>query len=401
LRVIVTDLQVYVEINVVSTIRKEKMLSAPSVFDLDTYLLREDIAWSEAKKLLRVGGEGAHTSVSNLTVSNHLIYIRALSRVFVDVHQHVWNKNKVPEDHIHVLAAGSVTITSDYDVTLVGKQASELCRMISTLFKRDTGKSLAGYADTNLYASPLVRLTLEQQTDERFIRHFKHIGIHDIYLPFPQLEYFVQRDRQMALKRYHHQVNPPTHTDDGMYRINRRIEDCIYTDSWQSLFAPCGSRSLCLVDDIHTLLQLQPDAYWSISSVAVVVVEMQSKQSNMGLSTDTYITAAIENLACVGESDDILNSIKYVYRVLYSWMKGGYHYLEDAMLEKAQLEMVESLNTTRGDVNFSQSPKYKRYQDWICSTFNAHGIQFMSSLYKQKRGWRMRDRRCAMYSSSE
>jgi hypothetical protein len=382
LRFTVNHLQVYIG-NKVGRHLERKMLATPSVFDLDTYLLREDIAWSEAKKLLRVGGEGAHTAVSKLTVTNHLIYIRALSRVLVDVHQHIWNQNKVPEDRIHVLAAGSVTITSDYDVTLVGKQASDLCRAISTVFERDTGKSLAGYADTNLYASPLVRLTPTQQADEDFVRHFKHIGLHDIYLPFPQLTYFEQRDRQMALNRYH-EFNPPTHSDDYMYSINRRIEDCIYTDTWQSLFQSHCYRSSRFVDDIHALLQLQPDAYWTISSVAVVVVEMQSNQPNIGLTKNAYITTAIENLACVNEhrgaGDDIVTSIKYVYRVLYSWMNGGYHYLEDEMLEKAQLEMVQSLNATRGDVNFDSSPNYKRYQDGIYPSFIEHGVRFMSSL---------------------
>ena len=93
--------------------------------------------------MLRLKGEHALTKTSHLTIVNHLIYIRALSRVLVDLQQFNWNREKSPEDQIYLIAAGSNNITSDYDVTVVGKNASELCSQINVQFRQDTGKSLA------------------------------------------------------------------------------------------------------------------------------------------------------------------------------------------------------------------------------------------------------------------
>jgi hypothetical protein len=86
------------------------------------------------------------------------------------------------------MAPGSTNITSDYDVTMAGKNASKLAEHINTRFTSDTNYDLSTYADTNLYFNPWMLMSEEQQKDRTFLSQFRKVSRFDtdnLYLPFP------------------------------------------------------------------------------------------------------------------------------------------------------------------------------------------------------------------------
>ena len=142
------------------------------VKDLDLYVLAQPDEWAYIKKRWYEEKGTSRLETSGITLGNHLIYIRALSRVFVDLETWAWNK-KNPDSRIYIMAAGSTNITSDYDVTMAGPRASELAAHINGKFFRDTGHSLSTYADTNLYFNPWVLIT--NNNFHRFAENFIHV----------------------------------------------------------------------------------------------------------------------------------------------------------------------------------------------------------------------------------
>ena len=176
-------------------------MSRHSIFELDTLLLQSNLSWEDAKSMLRTTGENGRIQETGLTITNHLLYIRALSRVLVDVETYDWNRHKPPALQIELVVAGTNNITSDYDVTMVGPQASVLSTTIMAKFHAETGKDLAVYADTNLYCLPFVKLHATQQQTPWFMAQFRSIGLPGLFLPFPTTRTFRHEEQRITILR--------------------------------------------------------------------------------------------------------------------------------------------------------------------------------------------------------
>ena len=333
-------------------------MSRHSIFELDTLLLQSNLSWEDAKSMLRTTGENGRIQETGLTITNHLLYIRALSRVLVDVETYDWNRHKPPALQIELVVAGTNNLTSDYDVTMVGPQASVLSTTIMAKFHAETGKDLAVYADTNLYCLPFVKLHATQQQTPWFMAQFRSIGLPGLFLPFPITHTFRHEEQRIALLRYRGQRDPvPT---AGVPVLATAIESLIYTEQWYALQCVCQLNQLGKV--LHQIQQQQPGAYWTLSSMLVVVVEMQRGVAELHLTPETYRVCALENAACIQEHRTAYTDVlKYVYRVLYCWDKCAYHYLDDVLTEQQHLATIHRLMQQRGMVDFVSNPDFTAF----------------------------------------
>jgi hypothetical protein len=302
------------------------------------------------------------------------MYVRAMSRVLVDQMTTAWNHDKNPAEVIHLMAAGSTSITSDYDVSMAGPGVSLLAYQINDTFRRDTGQDLAIYADTNLYTTPWVSLTKERADffGTQNIRHLMDYGTGTgmaMYLPIPTVDnggletvfraavYRLSRSLSPGF------VDPDFVPDDGdtLYSLAATFEDFMYRQQeqldWRRFWK------------ILTQAQIaSPDAYFSVATILVVVVEMQmQKESPLGFAREIYLASAIENLAEIQEKgllspdpseEAIVATVKYVYRTLYSLNRNT---PKDKDLKKS-LQIARVADKGRGMLGYQTSPGFQKYR---------------------------------------
>jgi hypothetical protein len=145
-----------------------------------------------------------------------------------------------------------------------------------------------------------------------------------------------------------------------------------------------------LIDLMHQSQALQPDAYWTLASLAIVVVEMNSKTTDNTLGSADYITCALENMACVAEhgillpvggidthklsDENIIQTIKYMYRVIYCLHKAGQM---TSTINQQTVDTLDRLNKSRGNSQFMDSIEYRKYKEELpsllvlCATFHT------------------------------
>ena len=344
-------------------------MSRESIFELDRRSLQSTLSWEDAKGVLREQGENGRVSENGLTIMNHLLYIRAFSRVLVDIETYEWNKMKPAAKHIELVVAGTTNLTSDYDVTMVGPSASALSAHINAKFMRDTNKTLSAYADTNLYCVPFVKLDTTQIKTSWFVKHFRSIGLPGLYIPFPTTPTFLTNETRIALLRYN--GTPPDSVSAARFMVlAQTIEAFIYSKQWLSLQCVCQVTAFTSV--LHEIQKQQPGAYWTLSSMIVVVVEMQREVRELRLTPEIYRVCAIENMACVMEHKTAYTDVlKYVYRVLYCWDKCKYHYLASVDAENKRLAAMKVLVQQRGVVNFTLRADFLEFRDEFFPTIES------------------------------
>ena len=281
------------------------------------------------------------------------------------------------------MAAGSTNITSDYDVTMAGPRASELAAHINGKFFRDTGHSLSTYADTNLYFNPWVLIT--NNNFHRFAENFIHVprpDEEDLYLPFPKSDALQTKDRSQAHWRLSksrcncRQSGPQT----DLYLLAKQIETAFYTNDGSVVWET-------LIDLLHESQRLQPDI--TLSSLAVVVVEMLGQGAKLGLDAHYYETCALENIACMAEHglftdrdvpqevEKLVGTIKYLYRVVYSLQNA-----DTTAITEETVAMLHNLNLIRGNVDFLGSDTYATYLEQL------PGILCICEAFRQRCGRR-------------
>jgi hypothetical protein len=121
---------------------------------------------------------------------------------------------------------------------------------------------------------------------------------------------------------------------------------------------------------------LESDAYYSIATICVVVLEMQLyKEVDQGYSTSIYMSAAIENLAELEEyglvctsneaPTQIVKTVKYVYRALYSLQKALGPDVDQALTQLVGI--AQKANVDRGNIGFIHSKAFKSYRKSLCA----------------------------------
>jgi hypothetical protein len=115
-----------------------------------------------------------------------------------------------------------------------------------------------------------------------------------------------------------------------------------------------------------------PDAYHSIGTFCVVVVEMQREQErDQSYSSSIYLASALENLACAQEhgwsseqmeptATSLSKTIKYIYRTLYS-----IHRTSPGLETRSLVGVAREFNKIRDNVNFHTSLEYKTYTTYL------------------------------------
>ena len=352
------------------------------VTEIDRMILADNTNWSSAKRTF-LENEYSYMPTSNIRSENHLIYVRALSRVLVDHMTSTWNEGRKDEDVIHLMAAGSTNITSDYDVAMVGNGASRLAKEINETFKAQTTYSLSEYADTNLYMTPFVSLTTkgvkrvghENVLEVKARRGKSTTGLY-IVVPtaengglsvvFDAAVYRLRESQHMDPAPSDRPIAPPK--DHDMYKLASEYERLIYSADrvqWKSVW------------DVATQVQIiSPDAYYSVATILVVVVEMQMfPRTKYDFPDMIYRASAIENTAELFEygllplgkaraRDDgkIAATVKYVYRVFYSIGRCVTFLPRDTRKIRRYLEVARVAEVSRGDATFLASGAFQKYK---------------------------------------
>jgi hypothetical protein len=346
------------------------------IFAVDTLILSDKAKWADTKLRYQKSPHSTMEGKTPISSANHLVYVRALSRVLVDIMTSQWNEGREEASKIQLIAAGSTSITSDYDVTLVGNGASKLSKSINDTFLEQTEQSLSLYADTNLYTTPCVYLTedravlIGKENLILFADPTKTAGL-NIYCLKPTLSNGGESASLTAavnrLLKAQDKITSPLGTGD-VYATCSVFEHLMYDcpqPEWTTIW-----------QIVVEALQLVEDAYHSVATICVVVVEMQMrKEVDQGFSASIYMAAAIENLAELTEyaiteksSDlEVVNTMKYTYRSLYSLQRA----LSRGTKEKTTLlttllsgflTSTRAANTNRSNAGFTDSQEFHTYR---------------------------------------
>ena len=346
---------------------------------LDSIIERTRVDWQTLKtsfmlsksakenKML-LGCSGLTHGVSDM---NMLLLIRAYSRVLLDI-QVTESKKKYPG--LRMMAYGSTEITSDYDVNIIGKGASECLKGVLKTHKRINGMNLAVFADTNIYVSPYV-IPSQMTQDMHNICSKNKVEIeNDLWLLVPmeqslmntEFEHVMDRFRETvkeAEKHNHHGEKPDaimenicsaSHEMDTRYnqvlKLSKHLDSILYGKNVKGHSDDDDSSDDDSADvdekELHdklwgTIFQLQKasiEAYIAPSTLLTVVHGMHDDVYMEKLEHQHYHTALVENLENLvrhkgfnmgrkqkwklsKDPTSRILTIKYVYRILYAHQK--------------------------------------------------------------------------------
>jgi hypothetical protein len=160
------------------------MTTSIHILDLSQEILKDSAGWEQNRNKYRADPASSMPK-SGISRENYMLYVRAMSRVLVDVMTLTWNKDLSEEKQVTLLAAGATNITSDYDVSFAGWNASKLAAEIETAFQSQTCYELAAYADTNLYVLPLLSLTPQRAQFLGGPANLLDLHATSLYVPYP------------------------------------------------------------------------------------------------------------------------------------------------------------------------------------------------------------------------
>ena len=260
-----------------------------------------------------------------LHIENYLLYVRAFSRVLVD-HAVLNHNSNTINPYVHPLAVGSTSITSDYDVTLVGKGSHQLAMYINRQFSVALrGKRLQDVADTNLYTAPLMLLHTAASVLTNNARNLLPVGIDSpvepssaeakasssscssrsmpwrVYIPLPTA---ANGGHKVAWLSALSAGSGPEASQHAGGTQEGKTQEEVETKSFNTLGAQFEEVMYQSTIDwkrawtvIHAYLRQANDTYQSIATVCVVVVEMQMHQEqDQKFHACIHSASAIENL---------------------------------------------------------------------------------------------------------
>lgn len=259
--------------------------------------------------------------------------------------------------NVRYFAFGSENITSDYDLTLVGKNAPQVVWKMFLMFLKQYNNILPHAFDTNVYCSgiysPTGALQIPQRTDIS----------RDIFVLSPHNENDVSIQMQFALLKLHqsgydiskHPMFRPYKENvlnliskiQKQFKVKRSIQYKKYTDHKYDaktidiitkyylsvLYAKKINKILYDSGETNSLIYyacmsqyFAIESYYTPATVNVVVMSLQGKHK-IHIQKEEYIVSTIENLADFRihlqqekklTKDVLLKYSKYVHRILYS-----------------------------------------------------------------------------------
>lgn len=232
---------------------------------------------------------------------------------------------------------GSSELTSDYDITIVGKNAPDLTWKMFKFFFDKYGKSLPFVFDTNIYCNGYVgnqglkNTKYVQKVDEKI----------SIIRPQSDEEYKICLDFSLlklldknVLKKYVDKTRNLKTDLDVIFSNKKWTSECkkyflasqFCKKVFKFLYDENYTDSQSLIKDLCTSCYFSVESYYTPCTTSVVVVELQADKK-INLTAKDYIISAVENL---GEfyihtknydENTLIKTSKYIYRVFYSLYK--------------------------------------------------------------------------------
>ena len=292
-------------------------------------------------------------------------------------------------------AFGSNNITSDYDLTIIGKKAPEIMLYIFKKFLLNVNQTTTFCFDTNLYCmgfySPIgINMLLKKHIikgNDDSIISFQPIekDEKDICLKYACIKlleadmYLNNSSNSNDVKKSTNELknalkliktnNPNNPNNSNKYLIQKYYKYYEITNNlFKFLYPSSNNKSNQLrVDQTNFFEYMCKGFYYSIEAyytpctVNVVVLEMQAGQ-DLGLDPFNYLISAIENLAdlnihmkhsnvnldknsrSVESKQMILKVSKYIYRIYYSLSKLD---LTNTTLSNKTLKIKENIISKR------------------------------------------------------
>jgi len=367
--------------------------------NLDSIILSSGISWDSLVSLHNKNHSYKEFEKHGMKigVNNVLMFIRSLSRVYIDAHisRHK-SVYSLSEDEFQMVAAGSTNITSDYDVTLIGPKAAECCRQIINTFTKYGSGHLPEVADSNIYIGPagIIYPKGGKYVLPEWLTIYKLSEKSEApvsFFPIPKSDIAIAQDKKSVMAKY----NKERHGLGIKESYDKMAE---YGDILDTFYYSSGEEShdeSLFWETLANIGKYASEAYVGISTILGVVVKMQMKRE-ISLETIHYQICALENicdlrdhagfntiteLVSKNNSKDIpehtlLKYSKYLYRIWYSLYNSG-------DLTEEDKEILGDIEYVVGTIRGSEKPDFK-HPSFESITSGISRIQYYTNLLLQK-----------------
>ena len=319
------------------SIHRKQLDSDISPDRLDSMILSSGTTWEALVEYHKQTHSHKTIDINGLqlSVENVLLFVRSLSRVYIDAHvsAHRSIYGLTPDD-FQIVAPGSITLTSDYDVTLMGPKAYKCCQQIINTFTSYGSGHLPEITDSNIYIGPAGILFPDKTT------HFlpPWLTIYPIssdqykpvpFFPIPTSQIAIVTDCKSVKRKYdkiQHGLDIKG-AYDTMIKYGKDL-DIIY---YRNITTKRYQDEQFFWNTLGNINWYASEAYAAISTILVVVVELQMGHDlSSHLQNIHYQLCAFENMCDLRDHigsdtlptiiDDItlLKYSKYIYRIWYA-----------------------------------------------------------------------------------
>ena len=364
----------------------------------------EQNGWGNLTKIV-------HPTYVNHTDNEHILKILGIIRQWYinKLFTCAKKKHKISDKEVlRLLSFGSTSITSDYDVSVVGKNAPiVLWEIVGNFFKQYKGnKSLGNIFDTNIYVGyyDSTGVTKEFKSRKEFINMpesnlftFQPIDMNDKLLclqyaciklvennisninKYLNIFSFFEKAKTLQKLESYKQTIIDYPYENKKYKLDYQKYKLmsLYANDLLKIFyennTAASKRNLFKSSCVTQYQSI--DGYYTQCSINVVVFEIQKGEKNLKLHSINYLCTIIENL---GDFNKIMKTIstdkeyikklsksfKYLYRIYYSLknikksdavIKKYYNILEKLLhsdvkqrgLNSQELKMI---NYNKGDI---------------------------------------------------
>ncbi len=282
------------------------------------------------------------------------------------------------DPNTNYVSFGSTNVTSDYDITILGKNAPTVMWKIFDDFLIKYKNTLAESFDTNLYCSGYYNsvginenvcfkiddkisiLKLGSLSDIKINLEFALMKLSDIDLYLytkseasKKLVQFSQKRKinldklydlqfEKTKKRYTDITNNETLKLITKYKLNAHISKKLYDNLYGTTTDIEKTHIFACASSYYSI-----EAYYTCCGVNVVVMELQAKKKDLNLHPIEYVCCALENLGDLRHhivtyehptevTQLLIKLSKYIYRIYYSLSKLDTKYTETSnnILEK-------------------------------------------------------------------
>lgn len=308
---------------------------------------------SISKSYLDIAKEKSFTSINDKLLQ----FLGSLRIYYVDLVFNCYNKNNSCE----YISFGSNELTSDYDLTIIGKDAPELTWKIFKFFLDKHNNTLPYVFDTNLYCNgyvsnkDLVNSKYIQKVDDKIsIIRPQTKEEYKISLNFALLKLL---DKNILDSKYLQESKKIKNELDtifkntkisGVTKYNKYIQDetkkyylasqyckkvfkVLYFDKINNSHSERSLQEInfnysSIIENLCKSCYFSIESYYTPCTTSVIILELQAGKKCF-LTKKDYIISAIENLGdyYIHTKDNNLQTLmktsKYLYRIYYSLYK--------------------------------------------------------------------------------